>query len=161
MSDLFISICRAFVAGTVATLVMDLILIARRRWAGIPMLDYAVVGRLVTDLIVSQNTSFPTAPADYDRRDMIVGWTAHYLIGIGFAALLIIGVGPQPTFLECLLFGMMTSAAPFLVMQPAMGLGPFAARAPEPGKARINTLFTHLCFGAGLFVGAELSGALF
>ena len=89
-----------------------------------------------------------------------VGWTAHYLIGILFATAFVTlaGIGwlQQPTPPPAIGFGIVTGLAPFLVMQPLMGLGLAASKAPSPGLARFRTLMNHSAFGAGLYLSAWL-----
>lgn len=55
-----------------------------------------------------------------------MGWVTHYLIGVFFAALLLLMVGlewaRQPTLLPALAFGVLSVVAPFFVLQPAMGV---------------------------------------
>jgi hypothetical protein len=85
-----------------------------------------------------------------------LGWSAHYIIGILFAVGLISAVGFSPSLMACLLEGILTSAAPFLIMQPAFGAGIAASKTPRPGIARMNTLITHLSFGVGLYLGVRI-----
>jgi hypothetical protein len=49
------------------------------------------------------------------------------------------------------MIGIGSVAAPFLLMQPGMGVGIAAAHAPKPGAARTRSLITHLTFGIGLY----------
>ena len=49
------------------------------------------------------------------------------------------------------LVGIASLAAPFLVMQPAMGYGIAASRTPKPAAARLRSLTTHAVFGLGLY----------
>jgi len=51
--------------------------------------------------------------------------------------------------------GAVTVAAPFLVMQPALGAGLAASRTPNPAAARLQSLVTHFMFGAGMFLSAS------
>jgi hypothetical protein len=46
-------------------------------------------------------------------------------------------------------------AAPFLLLQPALGAGIAASRTPRPNVARRRSLVTHLVFGLGLYLAAE------
>ena len=55
-----------------------------------------------------------------------------------------------------LLVGVVTVAAPFLLMQPGMGAGIAASRTPRPAIARVHSLLNHLAFGAGLYLSALL-----
>jgi hypothetical protein len=53
-----------------------------------------------------------------------------------------------------LIVGIVTVAAPFLVMQPAMGAGLAARRTPKPNAARVQSLVNHAVFGVGLYASA-------
>lgn len=58
----------------------------------------------------------------------------------------------RPTVGPALLVGLVTVVAPLLVMQPAMGAGIAGARTPNPTATRLQSLITHLVYGAGLYV---------
>ncbi|MGZ2748034.1 DUF2938 domain-containing protein [Burkholderia stagnalis] len=141
------------------TLVMDLWALFRRRVLGIPSLDYALVGRWLGHMPAGRfrhASIVAAAPVPYERT---TGWLAHYAIGIAFAALpvAIAGTGwlRAPTLLPALAAGLVSVAAPFLVMQPAFGFGIAAARTPQPGVARRRSLVTHLTYGLGLYLAAR------
>lgn len=51
-------------------------------------------------------------------------------------------------------------ALPFLLMQPALGLGIAAAKTANPARARLHSLITHAIFGLGLYLTARLLAAL-
>jgi hypothetical protein len=88
----------------------------------------------------------------------VIGWTAHYVIGIAFAAMLLAGWGLDwachPTISPALIVGIGSVVAPFFVMQPAMGAGIAASRTPRPAVARLHSVVTHAVFGLGLYVTA-------
>src|SRR5205085_3323005 len=90
----------------------------------------------------------------------VIGWGAHYLIGIAFAALLWAWMGSAwfaaPTPAPALLVGVVTVLAPWLLLQPGMGAGLLARRAPRPWLARFHSLLTHALFGLGLYASAVL-----
>jgi hypothetical protein len=87
-----------------------------------------------------------------------VGWIAHYSIGVLFAlAFIVLTSGEwlaRPTLLPALLYGIVTVAFPFFIMQPSFGLGIAASRAPKPQQARLKSLATHTVFGLGLYLCA-------
>jgi len=89
-----------------------------------------------------------------------IGWTAEYLTGIAFAAVLLAIWGlewvRQPTLGPALIVGIGSVAAPFLLMQPGMGAGIAASRTPRPGAARLQSLVTHAVFGLGLYAAASV-----
>ena len=61
-----------------------------------------------------------------------------------------------PTLISALVFAITLLVAPWFVMQPALGLGFFAARTPHPGVTRIISMSGHAAFGVGLYFGAIL-----
>ena len=70
---------------------------------------------------------------------------------LAFAGL---GWARQPTLPPALLFGWLTLAAPFLVMQPGMGAGLAASKTPDPMAARLKSVIGHTVFGLGLYGAA-------
>lgn len=150
--------------GSAATVLMDLWSLLLKRVFAVPSLDYALVGRWLGHMRHGQfqHAGIGKSPAIAGERAL--GWFAHYLIGIGFAAFLLVLAGPtwlpQPTPIPALLFGLASVAVPFLIMQPALGLGIAAAHAPNPRKARLKSLATHGVFGLGLYLGALLNTLL-
>lgn len=149
----------ACVIGAGATAVMDLWTVLLKRGFGVPALDYAMVGRWIGHLFRGRFRHGGIARAAPVAGEQAIGWTAHYAIGIAFAALLLAIWGldwvrdPSPG--PALIVALATTAAPFLVLQPALGAGIAASRTPRPGLARLKTVGTHLSFGLGLYVAAQ------
>lgn len=148
----------AVAAGIGATAVMDG-LGWLQRWAfGAPSPDYGLVGRWLGHLLrgtVRHGAITRAAPIPAER---VIGWTAHYLIGMAFASLMPAVWGlpwtchPSPG--PALAVGVATVALPFLVMQPAMGLGVAASRTADAARRRLRSLVAHLSYGVGLYVAA-------
>lgn len=145
----------AMAIGTGATLGMDAWAIVRKRLLGVPALDYGFVGRWLAWLPRGQFRHHPIAATPPVRGEQAIGWIAHYLTGIAFAAILLASWGldwaRHPTLAPALIVGLGSVAAPFLVMQPAMGAGIAASRTPRPNVARLHSLVTHAVFGVGLY----------
>jgi hypothetical protein len=141
--------------GTTATAVMDIWALARKRLLGTPLPDYGLVGRWIGHMPRGRFRHDSIAAASPVHGERLIGWSAHYLIGIGFAALLLAISGlewiQQPTLGPALAVGIGTLAAPFLVMQPGMGAGIAASRTSRPAAARMQSLVTHGVFGLGLY----------
>jgi hypothetical protein len=156
MNNLLAHLSFVLPIGIGATAVMDVWALLRKRLWGVDSLDYALVGRWLAYLTRGRfsHTSIAASPAVAGER--LIGWTAHYLIGMVFAWLLLLSWGidwaRQPTIGPALLVGIGSVAAPFLLMQPGMGLGIAASRARNPGAARVRSLVTHGVFGLGLYV---------
>ncbi|WP_316399496.1 DUF2938 domain-containing protein [Bradyrhizobium sp. 33ap4] len=146
----------AVLTGIGATVVMDIWGMVRKRLLGIPSLDYALVGRWLGHLVSARLRHDRIAASPQVAGERVIGWTAHYLIGIGFAGVLLAIFGldwaRQPTIAPALMVGIGSVAAPFLVMQPAMGAGIAASRTPHPWGARLQSLVTHTVFGIGRFM---------
>lgn len=145
----------AFAMGVGATAVMDVWTIVRKQLLHIPAMDYGLVGRWLAHLFRGRfhhDRISATAPVPHER---LIGWTAHYLIGIAFAATLLAIWGlewvQRPTLGPALLVGIGSVAAPFFLMQPGMGAGVAASRTPRPTAARVQSLVTHTIFGLGLY----------
>lgn len=149
--------------GISATALMDAWLSLLSR-LGVPTASFAMVGRWVGNMRRGQFAHGAIAKAPAVRHELGLGWLTHYAVGIAYAALLVAlqGAGwlERPTFLPALAFGLATVAAPWLVMQPAMGLGFLASKTPSPVTNRLRSLANHAVFGAGLYLTAiGLAGA--
>ena len=98
-------------------------------------------------------------PVQCPRVERWMG-AAHYLIGIVFVWAFVTAAGDSwrkhPTLAEPIIFGLLTLAMPFLVLQPAMGAGVAARKTPRPWISRGRSAAAHLAFGAGVFLGARL-----
>ena len=145
--------------GVGATIVMDL-WAAILRMTGVKGLDYSMVGRWLGNMSRGRFVHSSIAAAPAVRGERAIGWAAHYAIGIGFAAVLLVICGANwvatPSILPAVAFGIATVAVPFLILQPAMGMGVAASRAPAPGVARLRSVATHAVFGLGLYVSARI-----
>lgn len=150
---------RVALIGLGATALMDLWQLALAR-LGQPASNFALVGRWVGHMRRGRLVHASIARAEPVRAESGLGWAIHYAVGLAFAGLLYLAAGPgwlhQPTPGPALLFGVLSVAAPFLLMQPAMGAGIAAARTPTPAKNRLRSLVNHTVFGVGLYLGAVL-----
>jgi len=144
----------AILVGVGATAFMDLASVVRAR-LGAPFPDYGLVGRWLAHAARGRVAHEAIARSAPVKGEALIGWSAHYLIGIGYAALLVLafpGWEANPTPVPAMLVGVGTVLAPFLIMQPGMGMGLFASRTPDPNAVRLRSLITHALFGLGLYV---------
>jgi hypothetical protein len=141
--------------GAGATAFLDLSSLARKWLLRTPLTDYGLVGRWLLHMTHGRFRHASIAAAPPIRGERQVGWVAHYLTGIAFAAILLAiwGVGwtRHPTILPALIVGIGSVVAPFLLMQPGMGAGIAASRTPNPGAARLRSLTAHVIFAFGLY----------
>ena len=144
--------------GAGATAATDAWALARRRLLKLPLPDWGLVGRWLAHMARGRFRHERIAAASPVRGERVIGWIAHYAIGIGFAGVLLAICGlewaRQPTLSPALAVGIGTVAAPFFVMQPGMGAGLAASRTPRPSAARLQSLVTHAVFGLGLYATA-------
>lgn len=151
------TLARIAAIGIGATAVMDAWLLVLQR-LGVPTLDFALIGRWVGHLPRGRWFHAAIAKAPPVRFERALGWLTHYAVGIGFAGLAVALQGEawarSPSLLPALCVGVLTVAAPWLVMQPAMGAGIAARRTPRPWANRWRSLANHTVFGAGLYLAA-------
>lgn len=150
--------------GAGATMVMDLWAIARKRLFGIPPPDYGLVGRWLAYMPQGHFRHDSIRAALPVKGETLIGWTAHYLIGIAFATLLLSIWGlawvRHPTIGPALIVGIGTVAAPFFLMQPGIGAGIAGSRTPRPAVTRLQSLVTHTIFGLGLYAAGWIVSSL-
>lgn len=155
---------RASLIGVVATAVMDTWGVVWSWLRGATPPDYRLVGRWLGYVARGRFRHDPIAASPALRGERVIGWTAHYLIGIFFATLLLaiwgVDWARRPTIGPALIVGLGSVAAPFLLMQPGMGAGIAASRTPNPAAARLRSLITHASFALGLYVAGWVTSGL-
>lgn len=153
-SDVFFVIA----IGIGGTSIMDVWGVVRGLTFSAPLPNYRLVGRWIAHMAEGRFIHESIAEARPVRGEALIGWMAHYVIGIVFAGALVAVCGTawcrEPTPAPPLALGLATVVAPFLIMQPGMGAGIAASRTTNPTRARVQSLVTHLVFGVGLYVSA-------
>lgn len=148
--------------GLGATAVMDGWLWLLQR-LGVPTLNFSMIGRWVGHWRHGVFRHAAIAKAAPVRHELALGWLFHYATGVAFAALLVAVAGTgwvrSPTLAPAVTLGMATVAAPWLLMQPAMGAGIASRRTPTPGRNRARSLANHFVFGLGLYLAATLTAS--
>jgi hypothetical protein len=156
-------VVRSIVIGAGATVVMDVWAVVLRRF-GVPSLNFALLGRWIGHLPRGRWLHQSIAKATPIQGESLIGWCAHYSIGITFAALLLAVFGVQwgrsPRLLPALLIGIVTVVAPLFVLQPALGAGIASSKTPAPVFNTVKSLITHTVFGFGLFLAARATASL-
>jgi len=150
--------------GVLATLFMDIVLLALKLASLFDTPDYGLVGRWAGHMFATRTFAHKSigraAPMPFEKA---IGWSVHYATGVAFAGMLVAAAGSQwlqaPTPAPALLTGLITVAFPLFVMQPAFGLGAAARLSSNPSKALLRSLLNHISFGLGLYLGAIASAA--
>jgi hypothetical protein len=157
-------VVRAALIGIGATVVLDLWNACLQRLFGVPSLNVGMLGRWCGHFPRGRFVHDNITEAAPVRGERIIGWSAHYAIGITFAALLLAIWGldwaRHPTPLPALVVGLVTLVAPFFLMQPGMGMGIAASKTPRPNAARLKSMVSHTVYGIGLYGSALLSTLL-
>lgn len=149
---------RGVVMGVGGAALMDAWAVFARRVLTVQGLDYAMLGRWIGHFAHGRFAHARIAAAARVRGERPLGWAAHYAIGVAFALVLLAARGldwaHSPTILPALVVGVGTVAAPWLVMQPAMGAGIAGSRTPAPWATRLRNLATHVVYGLGVYGSA-------
>lgn len=147
-----------FAAGIVATLATDLWNRLLHIVVGVPLAQWGLVGRWVAWMPRGVFIHRSITATSQMRGETAIGWIFHYAVGIVYAALYLaimrLGFDSGPTVVSALIFAITLLVAPWLIMQPALGFGVFAARFPNPAVVRVVNVSTHAIFGLGLYLGA-------
>lgn len=162
MNDKTEFLTRTLALGIGATLTMDLWAFLLRR-LGIPSLNFAFLGRWLGHLTEGKLVHDSIAQAAPVKGELLLGWAAHYGIGITFAGLLLAVNGlawaRSPSLWPALTLGLVTVVAPLFVLQPALGAGIASSRTPTPVFNSLKSVATHLVFGLGLYLTALLTAS--
>ena len=141
--------------GIIATIGLDIWAAFVKHVLRLPTANWALVGRWIGHMPRGVFTHSHIADSPPIRFELTIGWTTHYAVGIiyGVAYLLIVVtlMSSQPTLISALVFGLVTLAAPWFVMQPGMGAGICASRTPRPNLMRLINVSMHTVFGVSLY----------
>jgi len=93
--------------------------------------------------------------------EKLIGFIAHYCIGIGFAFLLSAAFGKKwlsrPRIFPALFIGLTTLLVPTLIIQPALGFGVAFSNMPNQGLLLLKSFSIHIIYGLGLYLSAKLN----
>lgn len=150
---------RSLAIGIGATAILDLWALYAAKAYRVRGLDFGLLGRWVGHLAKGRFRHEAIASSPPVAGERFLGWTAHYAIGVIFAAALLVLCGPEwarhPTPGPALAFGAASVIFPFLILQPGMGAGLAASKTPDPLAARLRSLGSHIAFGGGLYLTAR------
>lgn len=149
----------AMLCGFIATATMDVLNYLGALSGLIGQMDHSITGRLADGWISGRFVYDNFAQVPEVQHAFTKGIFAHYFIGIvcagGFLYLsyrwrLRRGLG------LAIIFGLATSVFSLLLLFPSVGLGAFAMNAPHGSMLVRSSLFNHLFYGIGLFIGMRL-----
>lgn len=148
-------------SGLLATLAMDVWALFVRYGLRLPTSDWALFGRWLGHMPLGRFRHARIAAARPVAGERLIGWVGHYVTGaaygVGYLGIVVVGLAKMPSLPSALVFGVATLVAPWLIMQPAMGVGYFAARAPRPNVARLVSTSMHVAYGLALYGATRLT----
>lgn len=151
---------RCLVIGTGATVLMDIWAIILFKFFGQGRPNWAPVGRWFWHLREGKVFHDDIGKAKPYANELALGWISHYVIGIVYAYMLVMFTGTswlaQPTFLPAWIWGIITVAAGWFLLQPGLGIGWAASKLPNANKVRFLNLVSHTVFAVGLYGTALL-----
>ncbi|HKE47411.1 MAG TPA: DUF2938 family protein, partial [Rhodanobacteraceae bacterium] len=116
MSEAMDFVTYATLIGAGATAVVDAWALGRKWLRGTALPDYGLVGRWFAHLARGRFRHDSIAASPRVRGERAIGWIAHYLIGIAFAAILLAIWGVEwarhPTIVPAMIVGVGGVAAP-------------------------------------------------
>ncbi|MFN3831839.1 MAG: DUF2938 domain-containing protein [Allorhizobium sp.] len=122
--------------------------------------NWAPVGRWFYHLKSGRVFHDSIANAEPYSQELTLGWISHYAVGIAYGIMLALMLGhawlAEPTLLPAWIWGIVTVAAGWFLLQPGLGLGWAASKTPNPNKIRALNLAAHTVFGLGLWLTALL-----
>ncbi|MBV1914519.1 MAG: DUF2938 domain-containing protein [Pseudomonadales bacterium] len=145
------------IVGVLATVAIDIWATFANKMFKLPRTNWAMVGRWLGHIPSGKFTHISISSSPTIKYENTVGWVFHYSIGLSYAALYIglvfTFLDGIPTLLSAWVFGLVTILSPWFVMQPCLGMGVCAVKAPEPNLVRINNFIIHSIFGIALYCG--------
>jgi hypothetical protein len=156
MNNLVLYFLDPIFIGIGATLTFDLWALFLKHAFKITPSNFCLVGRWLRYMPegIFKHSNIGSAPQK--SAECVIGWIAHYMIGISFAITFVAFAGydwlQHPMLIPALVFGIITVSAPFFIMQPLFGLGFATSKTPNPTQARLRSLMNHAVFGFGLYL---------
>lgn len=151
---------RSLAIGIVATALLDLWALFLNRAFGIPLANWAMVGRWFAYLPRGRFMHDTIADTPPVSNELALGWIMHYLIGALFAGIVLLLWGldwaRNPTLLPALIVGVVTVGCGWFILQPGMGFGLAASKRPNANQVRLIGLINHVVFGLSLWLAALL-----
>lgn len=157
----------AYLGGLVGAVLMDITEMLAARVGLTSGVSVALVGRWALGLVRGQWAHHDIARSAAQPGEVPAGWAFHLLVGGGGVALLYAaavrpaGISvPTDHLWGGVLFGVVTSLLPWLVLLPAFGWGWFGRRGPRGSNALLASTVSHIPYGLGVGVVMALGASL-
>lgn len=149
---------RAALIGAGGTIVLDLWALFMARAMKTPAVNWPMVGRWIGGMARGRFVHESMAKGEPATGEAVIGWVAHYVIGVSYGLLLLAFWGrgwlAEPTLLPPLVLSWALLVAPFFIMMPGMGSGVAGSKTPNPNLTRLKSVAGHSIFGLGMYAAA-------
>ncbi len=147
--------------GVGSTLVLDLWVLLVEKVLGIPPTNWGVVGRWLKGIAAGRFVADTTDDSKITLTEKSLGWCFHYIIGVVYAALILIIYGVEfisnPTLAPVIVVGVVLSTIAGLgILMPALGAGFFGRLLPNKAATYVYLVVAHAIFAGGQFAFSVL-----
>lgn len=153
-----ITLALGIAAGLFATAVMDAVNEVLVRARLVLAIDHRMIGRVVGSWATGRFAHRSPAAVPAYTLERPLGHAIHYGIGAAFGAAFVAGWRPVggAGLVSAIGYGVLTTAAAYLLLFPSMGLGLCGRRSPAGWRLPLSSLVNHAVYGGGLGVGVAL-----
>lgn len=148
-------IVNGILIGIGATTVMDVWALVLSLLPGQSRPNWGLVGRWFWHLRDGQIFHDDISASKPYAHEVALGWIGHYAVGILYGIIFALYGGAawfaNPIFLPAWIFGILTVAAGWFLLQPGLGIGWAASRLPNARNVRILNLVAHTFFAFGMY----------
>ena len=152
---------QGMLVGCIATSVLDLWSYVAKTFLKLPGPNWGFVGRWIDHMKNGQFFHRPIAASPEIPGERAIGWVIHYVIG-AFYGVCCLGYlytyQKDASIVSAIILAWIFLAAPWLVMQPGLGMGIFSSKTPKPNLMRMVSVIAPTMFGSGLYLGVKLLG---
>lgn len=150
-------VVKVIALGIFATVAIDIWATFSNKVLNFPRTNWAMVGRWLGHIPNGTFMHDPVSSSPEIKYEDSIGWVFHYFIGVTYAAIYVVLViwvlEGDTTLFSSWVFGLVTILSPWLILQPALGLGICAVKAPKPNIIRLQNIVIHSIFGMALYCG--------
>ncbi len=141
--------------GIIACICMDIWQQILKKFAGIAVTNWGMVGRWFVYSLRTKTMYQPTIDSEAPvSRELLIGWLVHYgvsmMYSLLFSALINHTTLMKPTLIDGLIFGAISVVVPWFYFMPCMGKGVMGKLTPNPSKACMISLSNHLVYGVAI-----------
>ena len=151
---------QSLIIGVIGTLAMDVWALILNKGFNVHTTNWGMVGRWFGHMPRGVFIHLPITESEPVACEKLIGWGMHYAIGIFYGLLYLYIIlelmSSTPTFLSALTFALATLIAPWFILQPGLGVGVLARKAPQPYALRLISVSMHTVFGCGLYLGCYM-----